>query len=199
MGVDADTLKRQMDAFAQAYADPASPSYANATASYKVAMGDPSMNSNTAARGGGRYVKMPYVQEKVAEIQQTMRDFTGMSPTQFAKHCLDQEKRLLDMAERGVKGAALAAVRYAESAGKAMGLFVNITKDVTPPKPPALPKTKEELKIMEQGLRRLILLSEANPLPPGLTAGEEIPEAEFEVEHEGTESSAAPSAPEAAS
>lgn len=205
MGVDADTIKRQMDAFVQAYGDPTSPTYANATQSYRVAMGNPpTLTANAAARGGGRYVKMPYVQEKIAELQQAMKDFTGMSSLQYAKHCFDQEERLLKMAAADVKGAALAAARYSEMAGKAMGLFVNITKDITPPKTPTLPKTKEELKIMEQGLRQLIMLSEANPLPPGLTAGrEEIPEAEYEVEHgqteEATENRAATSAPEAAS
>jgi len=205
MGVDAETLKRQMDAFATAYGDPTSPTYANATQSYKVAMGNPpTLSDNAAARGGGRYVKMPYVQERIAELQRAMRDFTGMSSTQYAKHCFDQEERLLQMAAQGVKGAALAAVRYAEAAGKSMGLFVNITKDVTPPKAPSLPKTPEELSTMMKGLRQLMALSEANPLPPGVTAGgEEIPEAEYEVEHvvveEGTEGQGPAPAPEAAS
>jgi hypothetical protein len=202
MGVDADTLKRQMDAFAQAYGDPTSPSYGNATQSYRVAMGHPpTLTDNAATRGGGRYVKMAYVQEKVAALQQSLREYTGMSPMQFAKHCFDQEERLMKMAAADVKGAAVAAARYADMAGKSMGLFVNIHKDITPPKPLALPKTKEELSTMMQGLRQLMALSEANPLPPGLTAGEgeEIPEAEFEVEHaEGTEDQGPAATPQAA-
>jgi hypothetical protein len=174
-----------MEAFSVAYVTPGTPAYHNATESWLAAV-DPLSTRETAARGGSRYLRNSYVQERLARAALGNRQMTALSAEEYAVQCLENEKMLLDMASRGVKGAATAAARYRELAGKSLQLLVTRTRDDTPRPQLALPRTPEELAQLRNGLDLLLQLNEPNPVPapPQLRAGTSQPSeavADYEV------------------
>lgn len=192
-------------AFAVAYVTPG-PTFHNATESYLAAV-EPDANRRAANLGGRRYMQDPFVQQHIVDAGETVQLAAGMTTQEFAEHCFEMEDRLMALAERGIHGAPQAAARYAEQAGKALGLFVQLKRDLTPPTQKGLPvpTSRGELSALHEQLGRMLELTQANPLPPGqqeesLPAGPKAEDIDYEIEDasstqgERPESSGAPAA-----
>lgn len=167
-------------AFAVAYATPDTPSFENATEAWLVAV-DPTADRDSARRAGSRYLTDPYVKQVIGETRAAAGVKAGMTVEKFVQECLDNERAMIDLAAKGGRGAAQAAAKYRELAGRSLGYFVQLTKDMTP-KPPSLPlpTTREGLAQLRNGLDLLLELNQPVPLPKG----EPLPEAEYEVVEE---------------
>jgi len=179
---DTRTPRERMEAFCVAYVTPGTAAYHNATASWLAAV-DPLATRATASRGGSRYMKAKYVQQRLAQAVLSQQQMTGLSAEEYAKQCLDNEARMIALAEAGVKGTAVAAARYRELAGKSLQLLVTRTRDDTPRAPLSLPRTPEELESLRNGLDLLLRLNQPNPIPAPvqLNAGAPEPSAPLEA------------------
>lgn len=167
-----EEMKRRKAAFAAAWATPGTETYRNSTRSYMAAV-EPECTLDAAHTGGHRYLHDPEVQEEIARIQQAAAVVNGLTTETFILECLEREERLLEVASV-TKGAAMAAVKYRELAGKAAGLFVKMTKDLTPQAPGLpLPKNPEEIRKMQQALS--LMAEIATPLPLPAATIEEVP------------------------
>lgn len=165
-------------AFAVAYATPDTPSFNNATEAWLVAV-DPDATRESARRAGSRYLTDPYVKQIISETRAAAGIKAGMTVDKFVEECLAHEKDMLVMAKAGVKGAAQAAARYRELAGKSLGYFVQVTKDLTPRPALPMPTNRQELQQLRNGLDLMLELGEALPLPK--PREDDVPEAEYEI------------------
>ena len=170
-----EEMKRRRAAFAAAWATPGTETYRNATRSYIAAV-EPECTLDAAHLGGSRYLHDPAVQAEIARIQEAAAVVNGLTSETFILECLEREERMLALAEAGNKSAAMAAVNYRKLAGQAAGLFVNMTRDLTPPAPGLpLPKSPDELRKMQQALA--LMAEIATPLPLPTTTADPVPEA----------------------
>lgn len=176
---DAAERAARKKAFAVAYETPG-PTFHNATESYLQAV-EPTASRETAAKGGARYLRDPMVQAQITASGKATQLYSGMTKDQFVEHCMDMEARMVALAEAGGKGAAMAAARYMEHAGKALGFFVKVVRDETPNRGIPLPRTREEMAQLHRGIGLMLELSEPNPLPPGQQLAAGAAEADYEV------------------
>lgn len=182
---DAAERAARKKAFAIAYETPG-PTFHNATESYIQAV-EPEANREAASRGGSRYLRDPAVQAQITQSARAVESYSGMTKEQYVAHCLDMEARMVALAEDGGRGAAMAAARYVEQAGKALGFFVKVIRDETPNRGIPLPRTRDEMAQLHRGIGLMLELSEPNPLPPGQQLAAATVATEDEADYEVVE------------
>jgi hypothetical protein len=185
-------MLERMQKFAIAYADPTSKTAGSPAKSYLLI--EPELSLRSAKRQAEKYLAHPKCIEMVEWVRAEAKTAAGLSGARYIHECLAVEEKLLQYALSGARGAALmaqAASKYRQLAGKAAGLLVERTEDMTPPERRAL-GTAEALKILEEQYARVLRLQAPNPVAGGvsaaLPAGVRTGDAET-VEYEIVESS----------
>lgn len=156
-------IEQEFARFAVAYADPQSSTFDD-RASSLLAVRPALTNRKTARDTASRWLKDERCQSAIERVKLGVRIQGGLTAATYIELCLKKAQFYQD---RGQKGDAIADARLIELAGKAAGLFVNVTKDITPPdqRKPPLSASDVIREVLEQSdrLRRLM-----EPIP---TAG----------------------------
>jgi hypothetical protein len=169
--------RKAYDAFAAAYADPRSPTHLKAEASYLAVVPEAKKGAGSR-KAAERWLKKPYVMQRLDAIQSDLRVKTGISASEYVERLLKREEML---AMRGLPGDAGAAARYANLIGTALGHLVHRSEDMTPKERKV---TGDELaaQLIEQ-FGRLQRLREPNPATPLLARpAQPVEEADFTIE-----------------
>jgi hypothetical protein len=153
-----------MEAFAVAYADPTSGTYGIIRDSVRSVA--PEYQPGSCNSVGARWLKNPIVLDKIDEIRRSSRAMAALTPGEYVKRALEMTEKLIARDGRGDAGAAS---KFFELAGKAAGLLVQKTEDMTPLER-KFPTAEYSMDQLESLLGRMRALQESNPLPPGQIA-----------------------------
>lgn len=172
-------IEERLQLFVDLYLDARNPSlYLNATACAQRIF--PDADEKVARSYGHRYLDHPKVRRAIEERTAPVQESIGMTVARYIQRCMANEEMLL---QRGKPGDAGAAVKYGFLVGKAAGLLIERSEDVTPPER-RIGSIQQVLEMAE----RLKRLSEPNPVPQIAAAVD----AEYEIlspetnAHDGT-------------
>lgn len=172
----------KLQRFAIAYADPTSKTAGSGVKSYQLI--EPGAAYDTAKKQSEKYLRHPKCVEMIEWIRAEAKVASGLTGARFIQECLEVEEKLLERALSGARGASLlaqSAVKYRQLAGKAAGLLIERTEDMTPPERRAL-GTAEAIRVIEEQWNRVLRLREANPVALPNARGGEVQEADFTIE-----------------
>lgn len=170
------------EAFAKAYADPTSPGYNNAKATYKYL--HPDVTDDSAKKLGSRMLKDERVQAHIVEYRQRMRIVAGKTHEEYLAFGW---KLMESMAAKVIDQPKLASglAKVFETVGKAGGFLIMKSEDMTPIERKVALSPDEALTRLEERVMRAKKMNEPNPVPQiAASTTATVPAAAEEVEYE---------------